>query len=196
MEGNAYVMAARVAMGLMYAGSSAQKLLPGGEHPLMGGTGKLYPGWFLPVAAALHELAIVALLARGEDGPAVLGSCLFIGGLIYTNLDPFCGAIWKKGRKAAMPSCMVATVTMTIYRDIPHPPNESPSMVFEMMKKTDLKGLLNVARSPPLWILTICILVGAFVGAMLANVFQHVPGVSEPAKPARPGSADDMPKID
>ena len=81
----------------------ARDLISPTGHALMG-SGKLYPGWLLPLAL-VHEIAMLLLLHLERPLGIVL-TFAFIGGIIHAQASPG-GPYEKAGRKALIPLAIV-----------------------------------------------------------------------------------------
>ena len=153
------------------------------------GAGKRYPGWFLPAATA-HEFATVGAFAAGQTGLGLVGSAGFIGGVLYTNLNPWDGMVWfGKGPGSLFPVTVVATTTAVTTLghmadrvangDVGPSPAEGMEILTSAMVSLDVTVIAAVLQNPPLWVLAM-----ALAGGILTGLALHA-NTQPPSKPAK-----------
>ena len=140
-------------LGFIYSISAAKKIFS--RHPLFG-AGALYPQWFAPVAG-VTEFATVGLLHF--DRPlALLGSCVFLGGVLHTNAHPK-GPVARHGALALLPAALCGGLTALLLLA----PGASTSAMAPQL------GTL------PLWLYGGAVAVGFLTGTALGSLMPKTP---------------------
>jgi hypothetical protein len=105
-EATVFAYAGVILLSLVYCASGSKKLLK--PHPAFG-PGANYPLWFQSVSGAFEMISVVLMY---YDRPlALLASCMFLGGVLFTQLLPN-GPLAKSGPKALIPVVICGSATV------------------------------------------------------------------------------------
>eukprot|EP01065_Artemidia_motanka_P000204 TRINITY_DN1007_c0_g1_i2.p1 TRINITY_DN1007_c0_g1~~TRINITY_DN1007_c0_g1_i2.p1 ORF type:complete len:179 (+),score=60.33 TRINITY_DN1007_c0_g1_i2:61-537(+) len=97
-------------LSVMLTASATMKLVKGTDHEMFG-PGKLFPGWFGPVAAVQEYLTVLLLW---KDRPlGLVGLAGFVGGVLYTmSLED--GPARQKGPQTLAPVMLVSALMLVV----------------------------------------------------------------------------------
>eukprot|EP01065_Artemidia_motanka_P000205 TRINITY_DN1007_c0_g1_i3.p2 TRINITY_DN1007_c0_g1~~TRINITY_DN1007_c0_g1_i3.p2 ORF type:complete len:158 (+),score=39.31 TRINITY_DN1007_c0_g1_i3:53-526(+) len=98
------------ALSVVITASATMKLVKGTDHEMFG-PGKLFPGWFGPVAAVQEYLTVLLLW---KDRPlGLVGLAGFVGGVLYTmSLED--GPARQKGPQTLAPVMLVSALMLVV----------------------------------------------------------------------------------